>query len=282
MNVPAFIPKTAWQPLTPRGVAAFASATTNRLMLVQFLCALAGAVAAGWLVNWAWIPPIRAAIAALPAESNITRGELQWPTNSPFLLADDRFLCVAVDLDHVGKTVTSSDLLLEFGRNDWRISSVLGALDLPSMMNTRYPPGYTVALNRNELAPWWGAREPFIIALVMGLTALLLMTSWVVLATVYAPLVWLGAFYANRMVTLGGCWRLAGAALLPGALFMFTAMVFYGLGAFDLLRLTLAFGMHVVVSWFYLVAGTICLPRHPAVPPPGANPFATEPPTATT
>lgn len=278
MNVSALMPKTAWLPLTPRGVAAFASASSGRVLFVQFLFALAGAATVGWFFRSAWIPTVRDAIEALPAESRITQGTLEWPGKSPAVLAEGRFIGFVVDLEHRGEAVASSDILVELGKKDWHVSSLLGALHLPGVLDTTYPAGYTIALNRDELGPWWGAREPFIIAIAMGLSGLSLMCSWLMLAMLYAPLVWLAAFYGNRMANLRGCWRLAGAALMPGALFMSAAIVFYGLGAFDLLRLALAFGMHFIVGWFYLFASTACLPRNSGTLPAGANPFVTEPP----
>jgi hypothetical protein len=278
MNVSALTPKTAWLPLTPQGVAAFARASSGRLLLVQFLFALAGAAAVGWFLSSAWTPTIRDAIKAMPAESRITHGTLVWAGSSPTVLAEGRFISFAVNLEHGGETATSSDVTVELGNNDWHVSSLLGALHLPAGLDTTYPQGYTVPLNRDELGPWWGAREPFIIAMAMGASALFLLLSWTVLAMLYAPLMWLAAFYGNRKANLGGCWRLSGAALMPGALFMSASIVIYGLGAFDLLRLALAFGMHFIIDGFYLFASTACLPRQPGTLPAGANPFASKPP----
>ena len=277
MDDSAPIPKSAWLPLTPQGVAAFASATSGRLLFVQFLFAVAAAATVGWFLNWAWTPTIRDAIKVLPDESRIHQGRLEWPGPSPTVLAEGRFIGFAVDLDHRGEATASSDIVVELGGTDWQVTSLLGALDLPGLLNTTYPQAYTIALNQKELGPWWGAREPFIIALSMGATGLILIVFWTLLALLYAPFVRLAAFYANRVVTLPGCWRLAGAALMPGALFMSAAMVFYGLEAFDLMRLALAFGMHLVVGWFYLIAATACLPRNPAITPAAANPFTPDP-----
>lgn len=277
MNAPARMTKYAWLPLTPQGVAAFASATSNRLMLVQFIFALAGAATAGWFVSSAWMPTIRDAIKVLPAGAQISQGALTWPGESPAVLAQGRFIGFVVDLEPRGGATLSSDIIVEFGTNHWQVSSLLGALHLPDGLETAYPQGYTIALNRDDVGPWWDAREPFIIAIAMGLGALFLLLSWGVLATLYSPLVWLLAFFGNRAANLRGSWRLAGAALMPGALFVSASIVFYGLGAFDLLRLGLAFGMHFVIGWFYLVASTLCLPRQPGIPPIGANPFDSKP-----
>jgi len=274
MNVSATIPKSAWLPLTPRGVAAFASARLSRLLLVQFIFALMSAAVVGWFLAVAWAPTIRDAIDAVPVESRISGGALQWSGESPVMLAEGPYLGFAVDLDHASQVNASSHLVIELGRTDWQMSSIFGVLHVPWLINTRYPQGYTIALNRTELGPWWGAREPFLIGFAMALTVPVLMITWAGLGLLYLVPVWLVAFYGNRAVNWRGCLRLAGAALMPGALFMSAALVFYGLGAFDLLRLALAFVMHFVVGWFYLVVSPTFLPRHPAALAAGKNPFA--------
>ncbi len=84
---------------------------------------------------------------------------------------------------------------------------------------------------------------------------------------------WLVAFYANRKLTLGQSRKIAGAALMPGGLFLSAAIVVYGLGAMDLVQLLAALAAHFVISWVYLVASPLALRRDPALGPPRANPF---------
>jgi len=267
--------KTAWLPLTPRGVAAFATARFRRLFWVQFVFALLATAAVGWFLYVAVAPTFRAAIDALPDDSQITTGVLVWPTNvpQPALLAEGRVVGVAIDLDQTGRVASSADLKLQFGRTDWQLASFFGVLHAPGLLDTTYPLAYTVALNRVDLLPWWGAREPFLIGLVMVGMVVYLFVSWWTLSTLYAPLVWLGAFFGNRDVSLLGCWRLAGAALMPGVVFITAAIVFYGLGAFQLPQLLLAVVMHLVVGWFYLVVSVLALPRIATPEAPSENPF---------
>jgi len=269
--------QTAWLPLTPRGVAAFASARFRRLFLVQFLFAVLAVAATGWFLHAAIAPTIRAAIDALPDDSRISTGVFLWPTNAPepTLLAEGRVLSVVVDLNQTGRVASSSDLKLQLGRTDWQLASFLGVLDLPGLLTTTYPLEYTIEVNRTDLLPWWGAREPFLIGLAMLAMGAFLFTSWWSLSTLYAPLAWLGAFYGNRDINLLGCWRLAGAALMPGAVFQTAAIVFYGLGAFQLPQLVLAGVMHLVVGWFYLVVSVMALPRIATGRVAGGNPFKT-------
>ncbi|HEU5070055.1 MAG TPA: hypothetical protein VFV96_06550 [Verrucomicrobiae bacterium] len=277
MNLPALVPKTAWLPLTPRGVAAFARARWSRLFLVQFIVALGAAGAVGWFLWVVWFPTIGAAIANLPEQSQIKDGTLLWPRESPCVLAENHFLSIAVDLDHTGQATTTSPVRIEFGRHDWQVSSLLGTLHLPRLLNTGYPRGYVIAFSRSNLGPWWEAREPFLIALAVLGAGLYLFCSWAVLATVYFVPAWLVAFFLNRELSWGGSWRLAGAALMPGALLMAAAILLYGLQWLDFIRLGLAFCLHLVIAWVYLFVGPLFLPRVAEVPGPAKNPFAGPP-----
>ena len=64
-------PAVAWQPFTPRGIAAFAHATFGRLFLLQVVFALLAAGAVIWFLRTAWCPPVREAIRNLPASGAI-------------------------------------------------------------------------------------------------------------------------------------------------------------------------------------------------------------------
>src|SRR5688572_33024282 len=96
------LPQAAWEPITPRGVAAFAHAKAGRLMLVQFLSALLVAAAVVWFLYDGCFPTIREGIRHLPAEGKIRSGSLDWQGESPRLLAEGRFLAFSVDLDRSG------------------------------------------------------------------------------------------------------------------------------------------------------------------------------------
>jgi hypothetical protein len=100
------------------------------------------------------------------------------------------------------------------------------------------------------------------------------MASWWLLATLYFLPVWLGGFFTNRDLNLSQSWKLAGAALMPGALVMTLAMVVYGFGVLDLVQLTAAAGAHLIVSWVYLVWSVWAAPKSRAIAPATANPFA--------
>src|SRR5579859_4979404 len=92
----------AWQPLTPRGVAAFADATFGRLFLFQGVVAALSALVVVWFVATHWFPTIKGGIDRLPAHGSIQAGQLNWGGDSPRLLAESRFLALVIDLQHGG------------------------------------------------------------------------------------------------------------------------------------------------------------------------------------
>src|SRR5947209_1020015 len=126
MDAPPEKPRSAWQPVTLRGVAAFATATCGRLLLVQFVFALVSAGTVVWFLNAAWFPTVTEAIRQLPASGEIRSGKLAWPGNSPQRLAEGHFLAFTVDLKHEGEERSPAHVEVEFGRADLKIFSLLG------------------------------------------------------------------------------------------------------------------------------------------------------------
>lgn len=260
----------AWQPLTPRGVAAFARATWGRLLLVQFIFALLAAVALVWFLRTAWFPTVREAIQQLPERGEMRSGKLNWRDGSPQLLAEGRFLAFVVDTNHSGGLRSPAQIQIEFGRDDIFFYSLAGYRAWP------YPVQWNFGFNRRELEPWWGAWEPPIRWLAFGGMLLCCLLGWALLATVYFIPAWLGGFFANRDLSLWRAWKLAGAALMPGALLMIAAIFFYGLGVLDLVQLAAALGAHLIVGWVYTVLGVRASPKLASDGAPKKNPFASK------
>jgi len=257
----------AWQPLTARGVAAFACAPFGRLLLVQLFVALLAAGTVVWFLHQCWFPTIGSAIQALPPHGMLRSGTLEWSGSSPTCLAEGRFLAFVVDLDHAGRARSPAHVQVECGRQDFKVYSLFG------FAQRAYPRGPTVPFNRTDLGPWWGAWAPVLLAMAGGMVAGGAMVGWGVLATLYCLPAWLIGFFANRDCSLGGTWRMAGAALMPGALFLCAVILLYGLGALDLVRLAAGGAAHLLVGWAYLFFSVLGLPRHPAAPR-RTNPFA--------
>jgi hypothetical protein len=256
----------AWEPLTPRGVAAFARARLSRLLLVQFVIASLAAAAVVWFLSDGCFPTVRAAIQNLPVTGEIHAGRLDWPGHAPQLLAEGRFLAFIVDPNHSGQIHLPADVQIEFGAQTIRVFSLLGYQDFP------YPPDQIISFNRTELEPLWGAWEPELLAITVLAVVAGLMLLWAALATVYFLPVWLIGFFANRNLNFRGSWKLAGAALMPGALLLTAAVVLFGLAALDLVQFCFLFSAQVLLGWVYLFLSQLFLPRIDSTLPKG-NPF---------
>lgn len=261
-------PAIAWQPFTPKGVTAFARAPLRRLLLMQFLFALLAAIAAVWFLRTAWFPTIREAVRQLPAQGEMRSGKLNWPQPSPQLLAEGHFLAFVVNTNHTGTLRSPAQIQIEFGRNDIFFYSLVGYREWP------YPPDWNFGFNRDALQPWWGAWEPPIQWLTFAGMLFWCLLSWFVLSTVYFIPTWLGAFFANRELTLRQSWKLSGAALMPAALFMIAAIVLYGFGVLDLVQLAACSVAHIMVGWIYLIWAVWVSPKMLASSASSENPFA--------
>ncbi len=253
-------------------MAAFAPATFGRVFLVQSVIALLTAAAAVWFISTAWFPTIRAAIQQLPEQGVIRHGLLILPRSSPEPLAVGRpFLAVVVNLNK-GTANYGADLSVEFHWNYVQFCSLLGYLTL------RYPKE-EVQFNRPELVSWWGAWEPMLQGIMAVAVTLGLMAIWAALATLYFIAVRIGAYLADRELGWGGSWRLAGVALMPGALLMTGAIWLYGLTVLDLIHLLVLAGVHLPLGWLYLVLAVRARPKVAIAVPAAANPFAAGPQT---
>jgi hypothetical protein len=235
----------AWQPLTPGGVAALARAPVRRLLFVQFVFALMAAASMIWFLRTAWFPTVSAAIGQLPVRGEIHRGKLTCPINEPTVLADGHFLAVSVDLKHQGKVRSPAHVQVEFGGDAVYFFSLFG------YQPVYYPPDQIIAFNRTELEPKWGAWQPPILWITFTVIIAGLMASWAALATLYFFPVWLVGFFFSRALDLRASWKLAGAALMPGALLLVIAILLYGLGVVDLVQLFAAFAAHLLIGWIY-------------------------------
>ncbi|HSY16698.1 MAG TPA: hypothetical protein VK815_00115 [Candidatus Acidoferrales bacterium] len=255
----------AWEPITPRGVAAFARASLERLIVVQSVLAFIATAAVVWLLSSGFFPTIDAAIRALPATGDISRGKLSWTDESPKILAEGHFLSFSVDTKHTRQLRLPAQFQFEFGEDSLVVISLLGEMELP------YPSDQSFYFNRTDLQPAWGAWSPNLLGLAALGTFFGLLLTWALLATVYFLPVCLVAFYTDRDLNFRASWKLAGAALMPGALLLTLGIVLYGFGVFDLVQLGFAFTMHFIIGWIYLLISPLFLNR--ALPGEKKNPF---------
>jgi len=254
------------EPLTPRGVAAFARAGLSRLLLAQFIVALLAASTVVWFLHSSCFPTVRAAIRQLPASGAIDSGKLDWRGGSPQLLAEGKILAFDVDLKHAGQIHSPADVQIEFGRDSIRIYSLFGYTDF------FYVADRTSPFNRTDLEPLWGAWAAEILFLAGAAVIVGLLSGWWLLATIYFLPAWTFGFFANRELDFRASWKLSGAALLPGALLVAVSVWLYGFGFLNLVSFGFIFAAHFVLGWIYLFVSQLFLPRSLELPPK-SNPF---------
>ena len=256
--------RCAWQPLTFRGVAAFAGASYPRLFWVQTFFAVLCAGTIVWALSHSWTPVIRSAVRSLPNEPPERVDQVIYPPSAPAVLAESRHLAVLLKPEG---TVAAADVRIEFQPTTLRVCSLFGCLVRP------YAKGKTIQLTRQEAIPWWDAWEPILLGIVGVVSALFFLTIW----TVFPTFVFLGirlyAYFADRQLNLGGAWRLSAAAFLPGSLALIAALILYALGIADLIRFLLAVPGHFLIALIYLAYAPLRVDRIPTVPPPALNPF---------
>ena len=267
-------PRHAWQPLTPRGVAAFAFATLTRIVLVQIIVAVLVALTLIWFLRVVWFPVITEATRQLPAMASIRRAVLIYPGESPARLAENAHLAIVVDLESSRTAATSSDLEIVFETNRVAFCGALGCRWQP------YPGGFTFTLDRAVVEPAWGAWQwPILIAAALAV-GLAIFISWWVLSLCYLPFVKIVIFFADRHATRRGAWRMSAAGLLPGALMVAGGLFLYGFGVIDLLRFGLIYVLHMVAGLVFVFTSPFFLPKiyrgrpkvNPFSPPPDESP----------
>jgi len=213
---------------------------------------------------------VQKAIARLPEKGAVRNGQLEWNSPSPSWLTEGTFLSIIVDAAGSSRFGQSADVQLELEQNGFKICSLFGCVAVP------YPKNRTIALNRAEADPWWGAWRPFVVAGAGAGVVICLMVSWLVLATIYSLPLRLITFYSDRQASWPGCWRVAGAAQLPGALLMSGAILLYGFNRLNLVGLLFAWLLHLVVGWIYIGIAPGRMPRLAGAPRRRGNPFGGE------
>ncbi len=255
----------AWQPFTPRGVAAFAAGRFGRLFTVQWVVAVLASAVVVWFLSSVWFPVVREAIKNLPEQGSIRAGHLSLPPMESERIVTNRFLTFAVDVATDQPHTFSADVFVVFRQRHYEICSLFGCAAF-------YYPAMEAPFNRLELEAKWEAWQPILLGMAAIATALVLLFVWCTLATVYFLFVWVLAFLADRELTLGGSWRVCGAALVAGGALLLAGVAGYGFGVVDLIRLLAVSVMHVILPWVLMVWAVFVLP--PVKPKGASNPFA--------
>lgn len=257
-----------WQPFTGRGVAAFRVASFRRLLGFHLLTALLSGLIVVGVVRRIWLPVVNQGLTQLPDAAFVSGGTLRWPGREATRLAENVWLDWIVTPEGRSDLGQTADLQLEVRARDLRIHGPAGHLRLP------YPIELEIPLSRIEATARWGAWS-WVIQGGLGLsTALGLILLWWLLATLYTLPALLLAVMLGRHARLTGIWRIAAAALIPGALFADWALLAYGLGAVRLPGFFFLFALHVLIGGGSLLWGLLSCPR--AGSPQPDNPFGHE------
>ncbi|HUR44919.1 MAG TPA: hypothetical protein VMZ27_03505 [Candidatus Saccharimonadales bacterium] len=219
-----------------------------------------------WFIWNCWVPVIKEAIRSLPAEGTIENQQLKLRAET-IPLAQNRLFGIAADPQDKGSQGLASDLTLELGKDRLRICFLLGCKTLP------YPKGGTFEFNRPELEPRWEAWQPILLAGLGAAAWIFIFVSWLLLGLFYLPFALLAVRWKGKENTVGGTWRLIGAALMPGAALLTIGMVCYGLGLIDSIRLFTLTLLHIVLGWVYLAMALRSLPQK-VQKTDAVNPFA--------
>jgi hypothetical protein len=123
-----------------------------------------------------------------------------------------------------------------------------------------YPSGADIPLGRSTVQAWWGAWEPFVTMACLGLVTVGLLVVWVGVGALLVLPLRIYTVLLDRSLTLGGAWRLAVAALLPGGLLVGLALGAYVLRRLALAELVLGHAVQVLVSVIYLMIAPTRLP----------------------
>jgi len=256
-HAPRAGPRRAWQPLTFGGVAAFAGASWRRVFVAQALTALLFAAASVWFLGKCCAPVITQEIQKMPDGASLTNGRLAGLPDT--LASESKFLSITIATDDDADLDQSADLQIALRKDRAEVSTLLSSA--LGSVEFNYSDTSALDLSRSLLDPWWGAWRPVLLAGagLAAVTALLLV--WSALAWIYAPAAKLVAWFCDRQLSWPGAWRLACAALLPGAVLLALGVVLYGSERVDVFGLGYFGTVHLLVGWVYLLAAPAFLPR---------------------
>ncbi len=249
-------PPAAWQPLTFGGVAAFGGARLGRLLAAELVAAIVLAASVVWFLHRAYCPVILRAIQEMPETARVANGTLQGVPDT--LVAESRFLAIAATPQAGREIGQDADLQIQLRQNDL----CAGSIFWPEWgLDFSYGRGTALNLARSNLEPRWDAWQPVLQIGTGAAVVVFLLLFWAVLAAIYMAPAKFIAWFADRYLSWVGAWRLASAALLPGALVVAGAVILYGWSVIDLVGLSFFGAVHMIIGWIYLVGGSCKVTR---------------------
>jgi len=197
----------------------------------------------------------------MPESARLENGELKGVNAA--VLQEGQIVSLMVDAQDSRLLSPTKDVQINFGRTGFEICILRGVAGPYSFgcVGWPYRREWNLPLGRSVLEPWWGAWHGMIFAAIGLAVFLALVVSWVFLAMLYTFPVRVYAFVMRRKITWAGSWRLAGAALMPGAIFLAMGLWAYAFFLIDLVRFLLIFLLHFVIGWVYLVTAPLTLDR---------------------
>lgn len=258
-------PRALPLPTTFGGIATLAAGPPARLFGWQVLIAVTSAAIIVWAFQATWGRALQHAVTSLPAGGEIRQGALVWESQAPLLLHQGSFLSLVIDPQGTREMGLASDVTLSLEATHLGIRSLFGWTRMP------YPRHGQLSLSRTEVSAHLAAWRTPALALLGVLIGLALAIAWLALALLYAPFLAAAAFLTGRPLSLRNAWRLAQAALLPGALLMSAAIALYASRQLSLIGLLAAVPLHLVAGWIFAAGGAWQFTRPPAPPP--RNPF---------
>jgi hypothetical protein len=209
-----------------------------------------------WFLHRAYCPVILEAIQKMPETAHFADSHLMGVPDT--LIAESRFLAIVVTTHPDADIGQEADLQIQFRSNDFCAGSVYW----PDWgLDFRYQPGRTLNLARSNLEPGWSAWQPVVLTLTGVALVLCLLLLWSALAVVYMAPAKLIAWFADRYLPWRGAWRLASAALLPGALVMTGTVYLYAWSIIDLAGLSFFTAVHLIIGWVYLIGASCKVTR---------------------
>jgi len=259
-------------PFTFRDVASFAQTGWGRLFAWQLIVAITLSGSVLLVLAQHWAPVMDQAIREhMPTETGLKDGRLIWPNDEPKVLAQNSYLCLAVDYEGTGNHGQMADAQIELRRDNWVCRSILGYSKFQYSKQN-------LTLKRKQFVPWWGSRRPFLLLGSAVVTGFLFWLGWLGLGLIGIWPAKIIAYYTDRESGFVKLWKMSSATLLPTGVLMAMGFLCYSIQLLPMAGLLILFPLHLFLGGAYLFFSTFLLPKIVLDP---ANPFDDDSPANT-